>query len=211
MHPRLPSGEVDYSRVIQCPAKDCIKDSYAAYQRGEGYLKTIGVSAKGQTFDSFVLADGTKEIYSAFKELATGEAGYLMLLGYGGVGNGKTHLCNALTVELNHRGIDARLFTVADMIRQLKESISSHTTEALISQLKAVPALVLDDFQVEYKSLWEMQQIEEIIDARYREALITVLTTNRDLNELPERIVSRFYDSELSKVVLNKGKDYRRR
>lgn len=211
IHPHLPSGKPDYSRVIQCPAKNCIKDSYAAHQRGESHLRAIGVSSKGQTFDSFKLVPGVKETYSAFKKLATGDADYSMLLCYGGVGNGKTHLCNALGIELNHRGIDARLFTVSDMISQLKESISSHTTEAVIRELKTVPALILDDFKVEYSSIWEMERIEEIIDARYRENLITVLVTNRDLDEIPERILSRFYEPGLSKVVLNKGKDYRRR
>lgn len=207
----MPDGKPDFSKVIKCSAKDCLGDSFTAYQRGETHLRAIGVSPKDQTFDSFLLADGTKEAYSSFKKLATGDADYVMLLCYGGVGNGKTHLCNALAVGLNRRGIDTRLFSVSDMISQLKESISSHTTEAVIHQLKTVSAFLLDDFKAEYGSMWEMQQIEAIIDARYREALITVLTTNRDLDELPERIVSRFNEPGLSKVVLNKGKDYRRR
>lgn len=45
---------------------------------------------------------------------------------------------------------------------------------------------------------------------RYREHLFTIMTTNRDLTELPERIVSRFRDPDVGMVVLNEGADYRR-
>ncbi|MBA7590759.1 hypothetical protein ES708_32896 [subsurface metagenome] len=60
-------------------------------------------------------------------------------------------------------------------------------------------------------SEWELGQLEEIIAIRYRERLFTILTTNRDLTELPERVVSRFKDPDVGRVVLNDGADYRRR
>lgn len=211
LHPLLDSGRPDYSSTIPCPAKGCIKDSRAVYKQGEASLKEKGISSKSQSFENFDSVLGVKETYQAFKDLATGEANYQMLLCYGGTGNGKTHLCNALTTELNKREIDARLYAVADMVGRLKESISEHTTESVIKQLTTIPALILDDFKVEFNSPWEMGKIEDIIDARYREALITVLTTNRALEELPERLISRFYDPLLGRVVLNSGADYRRR
>jgi len=211
LHPLLDGGKHDYSSTIPCPAPGCLRDSLAGYKQGETSLKEKGVSSKAQNFDNFKVTPETKEVYQAFKNLATGEASYQMLLCYGRTGNGKTHLCNALATELNKRGIDARLYTVADMVGRLKESIAEHTTESVIKQLTTVPALILDDFKVEYNSPWEMEKIENIIDARYREALITVLTTNREQDELPERVVSRFNDLSLSKVVLNNAPDYRRR
>lgn len=211
VHPIKYDGKVDYSRVIDCPAPDCIQASYEAYKRGEKNLAAIGISPKKQTFDSFKLVPGVKDACHTFKALATGEADYVMILCYGGVGNGKTHLCNALALTLNERGIDTRLYTVSDMASVLKKSISDNTTEALVGKLKSYQALILDDFGIEYGSPWEMAKLEEIIDARYRQAIITVLTTNKNWNTLPERIVSRFSDSVLSRIVLNQGKDYRRR
>ena len=59
-------------------------------------------------------------------------------------------------------------------------------------------------------SAWEYGQLEEIINHRSHENLFTILTTNRDLTELPERVVSRFQDPDIGRVVLNSGKDYRR-
>jgi len=55
-----------------------------------------------------------------------------------------------------------------------------------------------------------MEQLEKIIRVRYRERLFTILTTNRDISELPERIVSRFEDAEVARKVLNSGIDYRK-
>ena len=211
LHPLLDKGRHDYSSTIPCPAPGCLKDSLVAYKQGETSMREKGISSKAQSFDNFKMVAGAKETYEAFKNLATGEANYQMLLCYGTTGNGKTHLCNALATELNKREIDARLYTVADMVGRLKESISEHTTESVIKQLTTVPALILDDFKVEYNSPWAMGKIEDIIDARYRETLITVLTTNRELSELPERVKSRFYDPLLGKVILNNGADYRRR
>lgn len=175
-------------------------------------MKTKGVSPRHQSFETFDRRiEGVKETYNAFYELAHGQTELPFLLVYGGVGNGKSHFCSAATIVLNRRGIDARLFTVADLMAKLKDSISTGTIEQEIKHLKEVPALVLDDLGVEYGSSWEMAKIEEIIDARYRNQLITVLTTNRDLDQLPERVVSRFCDPETSRCVLNSAKDYRRR
>lgn len=59
-------------------------------------------------------------------------------------------------------------------------------------------------------SAWEYGQLEDIIATRYRERLFTIMTTNQDLGELPERITSRFFDPDIGRVILNEGADYRR-
>jgi DNA replication protein DnaC len=209
VHP-LKHGGVDYSRVIDCPAKGCINDSFAAYKRGESQMAVIGVSPKLQTFANFSKFDRVRETFKVFKDLASGESTYMMVLCYGVTGNGKTHLCNALARELTERGVSIKLYTVADMVSELRKGIDDNTIEDMVSKLKNVEALILDDFK-EYGSVWELSRIEGIIDARYRNALITVLTTNQELRTIPDRIVSRFMDPALGKVVLNEGQDYRKR
>jgi hypothetical protein len=45
--------------------------------------------------------------------------------------------------------------------------------------------------------------------ARYREPLFTVITTSRDLKELPDMVYDRFTDTIKSRMVINEGKSYR--
>lgn len=211
-HPLDDGGKPIFSQLVRCPAPGCLRESFEAYRSGGKSLTKKGVSSKKKTFEAFNKdVAGVQEAYQAFYELAYNKTDLPFLLVYGGVGNGKTHLCEATTIVLHNRGIDARLYTVADLMSKLHDSISKDSTESEIKMLKEFPALILDDLGVEYGSLWELSKIEEIIDARYREQLITVLTTNRDLNQISERIVSRFSDPSMSRCLLNSARDYRRR
>ncbi len=86
------------------------------------------------------------------------------------------------------------------------------TYDELIDRYCHCPALIVDDVGMGGSdSAWEWGQLDEIINARYREHLITVLATNRDLKDLPERVVSRFSDPDIGLIVLNEGRDYRLR
>jgi DNA replication protein DnaC len=157
---------------------------------------------------------GTEKALAAFKALVEGKTDKQMLLCYGGVGNGKTHLCEAAAIALYKRGLFCRVLTMARIMRALKECMGPeppHSYEELLSNYCCAKWLILDDVGMGGSgSEWEYGQLEEIIVFRYRERLFTIMTTNRDLTELPERIVSRFRDPDIGTVVLNEGADYRR-
>ena len=136
-----------------------------------------------------------------------------MLLCYGGVGTGKTHLLESVAIELHKQGKFARVLTMAAIMANLKRGMGSDEVVSLedrIDNLSKVPFLLLDDVGMGGSgSVWEWGQLETIIAYRYRENLFTILTTNLDLPEIPERIVSRFKDREKARIVLNEGSDYR--
>lgn len=72
-------------------------------------------------------------------------------------------------------------------------------------------ALILDDIGMGSTGTdWEFSQLEEIIDVRYDQRLLTLMATNKDWSELPARVQSRLKDPEIAKVVVNRGEDYRR-
>jgi len=82
----------------------------------------------------------------------------------------------------------------------------------LINSYCNAQRLIMDDVGMGGSgSDWELGQLEEIVVSRYHNRLFTILTTNRDLIELPERVVSRFRDGEVATLVLNEGEDYRRK
>ena len=209
VHPRDERGRVDFSKTIACPATDCLADAKQHWKESGQYLELKGVSSRMQTFDAFIPLPGTEKTFEAFKALAAGATDKPLLLCYGGVGNGKTHLMQAATTELNRRKIDAYYYRVPDLLKTLRASIETHDTDDWIKSLSNVGALLLDDYGLENQTDWALANIEDIIDARWQEKRITVMTTNRDITTLPARIQSRFRDTELSVAVLNAGKDYR--
>jgi len=214
VHPRLPEGGIDYSKVIPCQAKGCIESQKRIYMATEPYIKEKGVT-KFNNFDNFKPVLGAEGTLEAFKDIASNEEAPPLLLVYGTTGNGKTHLCEATVTQLSRRGIDCRLWSVADLVSKLKESIPENTTELLVSSLKKLPALILDEWGQNYGSEWEVQKLEEIVIAREREGLITIITTNLEPDKMieqgmmPERVISRFRDATQARLILNKAPDYR--
>jgi len=210
-------GKVDFEHLKDCDYKGCLRDSYNLYRSGESYLKSIGLVSDEQTFNSFKQEIGTQDAYAAFYWLAFPDKEHPrlpFLLCYGNTGNGKTHLCNALGLELNQLHIGVKMYAVADLMSELKMGMNNNTVEMKLSFVKSIPALILDDYGVNQCTEWEKAKLEEIVGARYRaittgEFRITVLTTNRDITELPERVQSRFKDKLISVAVLNEGIDQR--
>lgn len=211
VHPRMSNGKADYAQVISCDAKDCVVDQRRIYQTTKPYLKKKGVN-RFKSFDNFKPVLGVETTLAAFKDIAFNTDAPPLLFVYGITGNGKTYLCEATVTELLKRGIDCRLWVVADLVSKLKESISENTTELLVSSLKKLPALILDEWGQNYGSIWEEQKLEEIVVARERSELITIITSNLEpdqLGKMPERIISRFRDKAQARMILNKAVDFR--
>ena len=183
-------------------------------EKREELRKSLGLSSLEHTFENFKPVPGTREALAAFRALAQGKTSWKMLLCYGGVGNGKTYLCEAAAFALYKRGLFCRVLTMARIMGALKECMGlerQNSLEELQRNYCYADRLILDDVGMGGSgSEWEFGQLEEIVVARYRERLFTIMTTNRDLTELPERIVSRFRDPDVGMVVLNEGADYRR-
>ncbi len=217
VHPRGDDGKPDYSQVISCQAKGCIVDQKRIYESTESYALEKGVS-KFNSFDNFKPVLGVETTLEAFKDIAFNEGAPPLLMVYGTTGNGKTHLCEATVIELLKHGVDCRLWPVADLVSKLKQSIPENTTELLMGSLKKWPALILDEWGLNYGSEWEEQKLEEIVLARERAELITIITTNLEppapgegsrKGQIPERVVSRFRDKTQARFILNAAPDYR--
>lgn len=205
---------VHYDRLVACTAPGCLVEAREKFHSTGQYLQLKGVSERMQTFERFQTRPGSEATFHAFYQLANGETDKPFLLCYGPNGNGKTHLCQALTTTLNQRGIDARFYNVAELMRSIKSSIQDNSTDKWMKFLKEVQGLVLDDFGMELGSDWEMTQIDEVINSRWQDKLLTVVTTNKSLEQLKQklpRIFSRLCDVDLSVVVINKATDYRLR
>ena len=200
---------LDSGDVVPCPEKGCMAESYRDYKRDPMNFKSRGV-IQDQTFANFVKVQGSANAFNASKSLANGEAPFIWLLIYGGTGNGKSHLCYAMTRLMLLRGMQAEMIASAELFSKIRQGIDSHESDQIIKQYKDIYALVSDDWGVGYGSDFEKARFDEIMASRYENARVTVLTTNKDITEIPERVRSRFEDISRSKIILNKSGDYRK-
>lgn len=181
-------------------------------ERKESLRRGLNITSWDNTFANFKRTKGSGEALKLFRELADSPR-WFMLLCYGPAGCGKTHLCEALSIELNTKGIYCPVSEYPAMIRRLKAAMNSEyrgNYDVLFRKYQTTRRLILDDVGMGGSgSSWEWGELEEIINYRYREGLLTVVTTNLDPKDLPDRIVSRFRDAIESRIVLNSASDYR--
>ncbi len=211
LHPRKPDGSVDYTEVIPCNQPGCYADSFGAYERGE-IIQQSGVIGLQQTFETFnAKVPGVQKAYNAARKIADGEGDFIWLIIYGGVGNGKTHLLNAIANRAMERGCQVKSIMMAELLSELRMSIETNQVDFKMKQLKEVPYLLIDELGLEYGTDWEREKIEELLASRWARGRFTIVATNRDIGELPERIKSRFKDQHLSRWTKNEAEDFRLR
>jgi chromosomal replication initiation ATPase DnaA len=213
VHALTADGRTVFGKIERCRHTGCFADSHARYRKGEHYLGMLGL-ATTPTMAEWRQVLGTEDSYAAVIALATGNTAPPMLLIYGGTGNGKSHLCNALGLALHERGIGVRLWRAPDMLAYLKAGMQDSSEDRRLDMIKAVPALILDDWGANYDTDWAKSRLDDLVGARYEsnrrgERKVTVMTTNLDVSQLPPRVESRFADKDLSVTVLNRGADRR--
>ena len=141
--------------------------------------------------------------------------GYLL---HGPPGTGKTLLASVILNELIlHRGRPGRFLNLSrKYFQQLRDTYSSGSdqygrTWQIMKELSEMPYLILDDFGVQRGTEWEAEMLYDLVDARYAEERLTLVTTNKPLAEIQQlsdgRIHSRLV--EMCYSVDMEGDDYR--
>lgn len=180
----------------------------------EQLRRNLNVSSLEHTFANWLHLPGTDVCYRAFLALATRDDARPFLLCYGGVGNGKTYLLEATAIELRQRGRFLRIVRYPVLLGNLKRAMDGQiglTYQDLLENYCRAGILLLDDVGMGTSDTkWSYAILEEIIVYRFAQSLMTALTTNLDIKDLPERVISRFRDKTMAILVLNEGKDYRR-
>jgi DNA replication protein DnaC len=103
----------------------------------------------------------------------------LLLMGPSGVG--KTHLAVASLKELIRRGHAGLFCDYRELLKEIQGSYNpaSESTEmSILEPIRTVEVLVLDDLGASKPSAWVLDIIGLVLNARYNERRVTILTTN---------------------------------
>jgi DNA replication protein DnaC len=126
----------------------------------------------------------------------------------GPVGVGKSYAAYALTNQAVHDGVDVAAWTVADFVADA----APEGDPGAMATARTVSLLLLDDLGAEKASEWRVEQIVMLLDARIRNGLRQIVTTNAGYSDLAvrygDRVMSRLTGG--AAIVKFTGPDRRR-
>ncbi len=190
-------------------------------RRRASALRTLGSldTLSHMTFDTF-LPEGRglppekqanlRWAYDEARSFASQPEGWLILKG--GYGCGKTHLAAAIANDCIERGLPVLFITVPDLLDYLRAAFSPTSPtgyDARFQEVRTAPLLILDDLGTESETSWAQEKLFQIFNYRYNARLPTVITTNRELEEIPLRLRSRLVDPDLTRIISITAPDYR--
>ncbi len=209
MHPRLPSGKPDYSRVVPCRClKKGLDDERLARLRRYSNLGTLarftfenleprgrGGNPKSQ--------EQYQRVYEAAQAFAADPKGWLVLIGPSG--SGKTHLAAGIANERIRGGFPAFYITAPDLLDHLRAAFSPGSEipyDEFFDQVRNAPLLILDDFGVQTSTPWAREKLDQLLTYRFNSQLPTVIVPIVPLAQIDERLQTRLADPEMSTVCM---------
>lgn len=133
------------------------------------------------------------------------------LLFLGQVGTGKTHLAAAIVNRImSTYALPVRFITSIELFGILKDF--DNQTE-ILTELKSIPLLVIDDLGKEKATDWNREKLFEIINSRYESCLPMVITSNNTPEELENNLGKATFSRicEMCKAVIMNGDDWRKK
>lgn len=219
VHPSLPSGRSDFTRVIpcQCNPGESKEGRLSRLRRDSGGLELELL--RTMTFDNFdrrrvnLPLEEQENLEWAFNEsrkFAEAPKDWVVFLGSNGCG--KTHLAAAIGNYQLQQGKPVIFVFVPDLLDHLRATFSPDskvTYDELFERVKQAPLLILDDFGEQAATPWAQEKLYQLINHRYNDRLPTVITTCLALENMETRIASRLADPRLVSVVNIMAPDYR--
>ena len=206
----VPYGDPNFGVLITCRCKQAEKER----RRFEELERLSNLAPlRDKTFATFDrTVPGVQRAFARAYEYAQSPQGWLVL--FGGYGCGKTHLAAAIANEALNRHTPVLFTVVPDLLDHLRSTFGPNSETAYDERfelVRDVPLLILDDLGTENTTPWAREKLYQIMNHRYNYALPTVITSNRDPQDIDPRILSRMFDAAICRErILIEAGDYRR-
>jgi DNA replication protein DnaC len=204
----VPFGDPLFGRLIpcECRAAEVDKRDYEDLQRISN-LEPF----REKTFENFDRSvKGVEKAARIAEEFAKSPDGWLVLKG--GYGCGKTHLAAAIANYSVQKRFPTFFTVVPDLLDHLRSTFGPSSEiqyDELFDKVRATPLIILDDLGTENATPWAREKLYQIMNHRYNYGWPTVITTNREMREIDDRIRSRMQDKAISQYIEINAADYR--
>ena len=161
-----------------------IKDSYLQYNRID----------PNKRFDNFLTSPSNKLAYEASLKVSENNSNYNPLYIYGGVGMGKTHLLNAIGLELKKNN-KVMFISAERFMYQFVKSIKSNDMVKFKEYFRNTDILLIDDIQFMNGKEAMQEEFFHTFNALLEKGSKIIVSADRSPNKLSriqERIKSRF-------------------
>jgi len=161
-----------------------IKDSYLQYNRID----------PNKNFENFITGGSNKLAFEASKKVSKDIAHYNPLYLYGGVGMGKTHLLNAIGLELKDKN-KVMFISAERFMYQFVKSIKSNEMVKFKEYFRNTDILLIDDIQFMNGKEAMQEEFFHTFNALLDKNSQIIISADRPPNKLTriqERIKSRF-------------------
>lgn len=212
----VPVDHPDFGRAIACHCK--ISETQQASL--ENFRQLSGMVHLSQLTFARFRADGIglsaekkknlRDAYERAENFAREPRGWLLLKG--GYGSGKTHLAAAIANEQLARGASALFIVAPDLLDHLRATFAPTSAVSFDERFEAIRSaelLILDDLGAQSATQWANEKLYQLFNHRYNAQLPTVITTNRELEDIDPRVRSRLADSSLCAIATILAPDYR--
>lgn len=123
-----------------------------------------------------------KNYVKHFEEMRKDNVGLLL---YGNVGSGKTYIaCSIANAIITEYSYTVKMRNFAQILNDLQKGGFNLDRNEYIEQITSSTLLILDDFGIERNTEYALEQIYNVINARYLKARPTIITTNLNFKDI---------------------------
>jgi len=194
--------EMEYARKCEC--------GKAGKQEFETRLEKSGLGDffKEKTFENYItpvdnlvmIKDACVNYVNSYSQIQFNACNGLLLCG--NVGSGKTHLACAVINRLMESGFQCEYFDYRENMTMLKQCVlNQEKYEKKMDKVKTVKILLVDDLFKGKITDSDVNIMYEIINARYQRKLATIITTEKD----PEQLLD--IDSAVGSRIIEMTRD----
>ncbi|UDQ98003.1 chromosomal replication initiator protein DnaA [Lentisphaerota bacterium WC36G] len=158
------------------------------------------------SFENFVVGEENRYAFAAASTAAKSPGVYNPLYIYGGTGLGKTHLMQAVALEISNNNPNAKILyiTCEALLNRYVDAIRQGKHAEFRNEFRNVDVLLVDDVHQLSNKFRLQEEFFNMFNTLYNESKQIILTSDKEPSEitgLEERLISRFESGVTTQII----------